>query len=161
MQLNIKSCEVLADIRSAAWLEQELHPEADRHRRHQMADICETDNLELVWRVLGTAIAEIQLELTKILQPAKDVDEDNDLRCPREWRFSFLFRLPTQTLEYIREKIHEYLVAKVMADRTAVIIPSASKTWQQRAEVTIAALRSISATARPPFRPVCRPLWPM
>ena len=50
MELVIKSGEVLTDIGSAGWLEQELHPELDRHRRHQMADICEPDNAERVWR---------------------------------------------------------------------------------------------------------------
>ena len=160
MTLHIKSGEVMADLRSAAWLEQELHQEANRHQRHQMADICETDNVELIWRILGVAISEIRLELTVILQPDKEIAADNDLRQPDEWIFRFLFKLPARTVEYLREKIHEYLVAKVMADRTAVIIPAAAKIWEMRAKEVLSALRRIAATARPEFRRVRRPLWP-
>ena len=151
----------MADLRSAAWLEQELHPEEDRHRRHQMADICEQDNVERVWRVLGNAVAELRIRLMKILHHEKDISSDNDLRCPAEWTFRFLFRLPVSTKVYIKEKIHEYLVAKVMADRTATIIPAAAGIWEQRAEETLSSLRGVAATVHPPLRRVRRPLWPL
>lgn len=99
--LLIKSCEILADLRSASWLEQELHPEIDRHRRHQMADICEADNVERVWRMLGIAVAEIRLVLQPILTPPEDIKDSNDLSCPDSWTFRLLFHLPESTADYI------------------------------------------------------------
>lgn len=159
--LLIKAGEVLDDVRSAGWLESELHPELNRHRRHEMADICEAGNMERVWRVLGVAVSEVRLALLKILCQCWDVSPSNDLEHPDSWHFRFLFHLPKDTLRYIKEKIHEYLVAAVMADRTAVIIPSAALTWKQRAEDALATLRQIAATTRPPFAPICRPLWPL
>ena len=68
--MKILSSEVIADLRSAAWLEQELHPELDRHRRHQMADICESDNMDAVWRILAVGIAELRFILLRILVPS-------------------------------------------------------------------------------------------
>lgn len=156
----IKANEVLADVRSAAWLEQELHTDADRHRRHQMADICEEGNIEHVWRVLGVAVAEVRFGLSKLMQPEKYISHDNDLQRPDVWRFRFLFRLPAPTASYLREKIHEYLVARVMAERTAVIIPEASGIWQLRAEEALASLRLLAATTGPSLASVRRPLWP-
>lgn len=157
--LCIKSDEVMADLRSAAWLEQELHPELDRHRRHQMADICEKDNVERVWRVLGLSVAELRLALLRILQPQKGIRTVNELDRPDEWIFSFLFKLPSDNVAYIREKIHEYLVAAVMADRAAVIIPQCAGIWRERASTALAELQAFASTVRPPFAKVRRPLW--
>ena len=160
MKLCIKSEAVFADIRSAAWLEQELHPELDRHRRHEMADICEPDNVERVWRVLGLAVAEIRRETVRILRREKYPAMTNDLERPEEWTFRFLFPMPPSSVEFLREKIHEYLVASVMAERTGVIIPAAEKIWRLRASSAIAEIRSAASTARPPHSRVRRPLWP-
>lgn len=159
--LRLKSGEVLADVRSAAWMEQELHPELDRHRRHQMADICERDNIERVWRVLGSAVADIRFELVKMLVSDRPPALTNDLLRPDEWRFHFLFRLPSPTIAYLREKIHEYLVAAVMADRVAVIIPEDADIWRVRADEARSAIRGIAATALPPASRARRPIWPM
>ena len=158
MEIIIKASEILADIRSAAWLEQELHSDLDRHRRHQMADICETDNVEHVWRVLGVAVAEIRLTLGKILHPETQPPSDDTLLQPSEWLFQTRFPLPVAIMSFIREKIHEYLVAAVMADRCAVIIPSASAVWQTRAREAISSLRVVASTTYPPRAPARRPL---
>lgn len=160
MKLCISSEEVLADIGSAAWLEQELHPEVDRHRRHQMADICQRDNVERVWRVLGAAVAEIRLSLLIILLPRGDLVPVNELERPDRWTFTFTEVLAPDTLAFLKEKIHEYLVAAVMADRTAVIIPGASAVWHTRGGEALMALREVAATAVSRLRPVRRPLWP-
>ena len=159
--LTIKSVEVMADVRSAAWLEQELQPQLERHRRHQMADICERDNVEGVWRILGVAVAEVRLALLSILTPPENPWPANDLERPDIWTFGFRFALAADVVAFLKHKIHEYLVAAVMADRTAVIIPSASAIWSSRAGEALDALRSAAATAQPPYAPVRRPLWPM
>ena len=160
MELCINSNEVIADIRSAAWLEQDLHPQLDRHRRHQMADICETGNDDRVWRRLGLCVAEIRREAVRILRQEKDSESSNDLMCPVAWTFRFLFPLPASSVGFMKEKIHEYLVASVMADRTEVIIPTASPVWRERAVAALAEIRTLCSTARPPFTPVRRPVWP-
>ncbi len=157
----IKSEEVIADVRSAAWLESELHPDLDKHRRHQMADICETDNVEQVWRVLGIAVAEVRLALQRIMESPTGLSQANELDRRQEWNFTFKFSLSPVVQSFLKEKVHEYLVASVMADRTAVIIPQCSRIWQERAEEARSELYGIAATLRAPYSPVRRPLWPM
>ncbi len=158
--ITIKSNEVMADIRSVAFLEEELHPELDLHRRHEMADICEQDNVERVWRVLGIAVAEVRVALIRILKPEKAILPQNLLQRPAAWRFPFLFPISKTLKIFLREKIHEYLVAAVMADRTATIIPPASAVWQRRMEDALGALCGIGNTVRPPASPARRPLFP-
>ena len=157
----IKSSEVIADIRSAAWLESELHPELDRHRRHEMADICEKDNMERVWRIIGLADAQIRITLARILQRQKYFSPENILCRTDQMQFTLLHSIPPVTVSFIKEKIHEYIVAAVMADRTDVIIPQAAPVWRERADLALGALRQAAAVAPLPSGPVRRTIWPL
>lgn len=158
--ITIQAEEVMADVRSAAWLEQELHEGLDRHRRHQMADICEEGNVETAWRVLATAVSEVRMALRKILREEHATPLHNELARPDEWRFGLLFRIPTATTGYLRDKIHEYLVAAVMEDRAGVIIPECRRIWKERAEEALRQLEWVATTARTPWGRVKRPIWP-
>lgn len=155
--LHILSREVIDDIRSAAWLESELHPELDLHRRHEMADICERGNVERVWRVLGLSMAEARMALSPLLADPRKVLEENILQDPKEWRVDFREPLSSTLRLYIREKIHEFLMARTMADRCAVIIPRAAPVWADRAEGALSSLAE-AATSLPAF--ARRPLSP-
>lgn len=149
--------EVIADVRSAAWLESELHQDLDRHRRHQMADICEEGNIERVRRVLSVAVAEARMALAPALHPPGVAIDVNILQFRQRWIFRLMYSPDAATLIFIREKIHEFLVAAVMADRTDVIIPSASSLWRERKACALEALAEAAASI-----PSCgrRPLSP-
>lgn len=144
-RITILSSEVMADLRSASWLVSEINDPTNRHIRHEMADICEKDNIDAVWRVLGTAVTEVRVEMIRILEPQKWITLANELQTPESWEFSFKIRIPDSKETYLREKIHEYLVARVMADRTAAIIPAAMAYWTERREEAIAGIRLTSA----------------
>ena len=159
-EIRILSEEVLADLRSAAWLESELHPELDLHRRHEMADICEGSNIDRVWRVLGLSVAEIRSHLAEILKDGHRHYLDNELKSIPVYLFHFSRKLPSDVALLLKEKIHDYLVARVMHDRASVIIPGCAGIWRERSEASLVAIdgccRGVAAgfTAR-------RPLWPM
>ncbi len=160
MLLSILSAEVLDDVRSAAWLEGELHPELDRHRRHEMADICEEGNIERVWRVLALCGAQVRLVLSRIIRHESRTPHTNTIQRPTKWDFQFKFSIGNTAKGLIREKIHEYMVAAVMADRTATIIPEAADVWNKRMEGALAGLSNLAATTRLPTGPARRPLYP-
>lgn len=161
MLLIILSTEILDDVRAAAWLEGELHPELDRHRRHEIADICEPGNVERVWRILALCEAQIRLALARILRPQTQTRKVNHLQRSTSWDFQFRYVLGNAVNGYLREKIHDYMVSAVMADRTQTIIPPAAPTWQQRRDAALQALQALAATNRLPTGPVRRPLWPL
>lgn len=156
--MRILSGEVLADIRSAAWLESETHPECNLHQRHEMADICEKDNIERVWRVLGLCVAEIRLALKEILEPEIASEVQDLLERPSEWLFSFRRRLPEPVAQLLKEKTHEFLVARVMADRLAVLIPVSAQCWADRGADSLSAIRGVAQTSAV-MRPVQRRMW--
>lgn len=159
--ITILSREVIDDLRSAGWLISEISDLANIHTCHQIADICEKDNIDAVWRVLGIAVAEVRVELVKILEPQKGMTFVNRLKAPESWEFGLCVRMTDSAESYLREKIHEYLVARVMADRTSAIIPASAAYWQTRASEAIEGIRLSAATSAPGARHARRPLWPM
>jgi len=158
--ITIISREVLDDIKSAAWLESELHPECDLHRRHEMADVCEPGNVEKVWRILGVCDSEVRMALRKILLSQEKDRYLNELENPETRMFMIEAPPASDKVAFLKEKIHEYFVASVMADRTAVIMPDAKRVWEERKKEASAALSTIAATSTNPAQ-VSRPLWPM
>lgn len=126
-----------------------------------MADICEDGNIERVWRVLGVSVAEIRLALRHILMKRKRDAPENTLERPDWWEFRFMVPLPPSVFNFIKEKIHEYLVARVMADRTAVIIPDATAVWGERSQSALTALSQAAASVRIASGHVRRPIWPL
>lgn len=160
LTIRIVSSEVLDDIRSAAWIESETHPECNLHQRHEMADICEKDNIERVWRVLGICVAEIRAALRSVLIPDRSVFWQNDLESPEEWIFSFGSQPAPHIANLVKEKIHEYLVARVMADRLSVLMPMSAVCWEEQGKDAFAMLSSIASTELP-YSPARRPLWPL
>lgn len=158
--IDILSREVIADIRSAAWLESEIHPECNLHQRHEIADICEKDNIERVWRVLGICAAEVMMVLRRLLLPDRMCRFHDNLERPDSWQFVFRHRLPPQVGNFFKEKIHEFMVARVMAERLAVLIPPAAACWKERADSILLSLRTESA-ASTTLSQVFRPLSPI
>lgn len=159
-EIIIISREVLDDIKSAAWLESELHPEIDLHRRHEMADICEPGNIEKVWRILGVCEAEARMALRRILLSRERHRHQNDLVNPASRLFVIKDPAAANAVAFLKEKIHEYFVASVMADRSAVIIPEALRPWDERKKEAMTALSTFAATTGNPVQ-VLRPLWPL
>lgn len=160
-KIIIKSGEVLDDLRSAGWLESEINPDSNRHRRHEAADICEPYNVERVWRLLGVCIAEIKMCLRSMLDlNACGCKSQNDLLRPESWELEF--RCPTDrtTLELLKEKIHEYMVASVMADRMKVLMPETAKPWVESASASFSEIYGIAATSAQ-NHPVRRRMWPI
>lgn len=175
-KLNMKllTSEILADIKAAAFLESELHPELDLHRRHEMADICEAPNVERVWRLIALHASEVRVLLMRLSRPGghdhrpckkpgaeRFPAQDNILETPGILRFQVPWHIADDVKSFLKEKAHDYILSRVMADRCAVIIPTAAPHWRARGDDAMEALRKASAAASQGLRPVRRPLPPL
>ncbi len=159
-KITILSSEIFADLRSAGWLESEINPDGNLHRRHEIADICERDNIDRVWRILGTATAMVRLTLRSMTLHAPTGDWSNELEMPEQWVFVFRRRHTDAVAQYIKEKIHEYLVATVLSDRLKVLLPEESQPWEEKERNALLELSTI-ASAYPQEHPVRRRLSPL
>lgn len=157
--ITILCREVLDDIRSAAWLESETHPDSNLHQRHEMADICEKDNIERVWRLLGVCDSEVRLTLRKMLKLRDDKIQQNDLNSPDRWVYEFRSSLLPNVGAYLKDKIHEFMVASVMSDRMKVLLPEASNSWTARRKEAVDEIFGMAGIPTE-YKPVRRPLLP-
>lgn len=157
--ITILSREVLDDIRSAAWLESETHPDSNLHQRHEMADICEKDNIERVWRLLGVCDSEVRLTLRKMLKLRDDKIQQNDLDSPDRWVYEFRSSLLPNVGAYLKDKIHEFMVASVMSDRMKVLLPEAFNSWTTRRKEAVDEIFGMAGIPTE-YKPVRRPLLP-
>lgn len=145
--ITIISREVTDDIRSAAWLESELHEDFAPHRRHEMADICEEGNIDRIWRVFGLCDAEIRVALRRILADSRPPAAGNTIDRPDKWTYILAEGVSNETASLAKEKIHDYFTASALADRAEVIIPECAPIWKERARDALAELEQCSATA--------------
>lgn len=144
--ITIESPEVMADLRSAAWLESELHEDLTLHRRHEMADICEEVNIEKIWRVLGLCDAEVRMAIRRILTGPCPMNGTDSIERPERWEYPLAAGIGSETATLVKEKIHDYFVAKAMADRAEVIIPGCAPVWQRRAAEALVSLSECAAS---------------
>ena len=159
-RITILSGEVLADIRSAGWLESDMNSDAGLHRRHQAADICEVDLVDRVWRVLGLCVAHVRMSLRRVLAVEGRGDVSDSLERPERWVFCFRVEPGEHELTLMKEKIHAYMVAMVMADRLGVIMPGAAGAWQKASGEAMAELERLAGLSAVAER-ARRPLWPL
>lgn len=123
-----------------------------------MADICEEQGgLDRVRRVLATAMAETRQALHDTLLPDRRARHSDTLEKSPQFTFRLAHHPHPDSIIYIREKIHEYAVARVMADRCSDIIPGCAPVWRERADTALSQLRDAAAhhTLRPGIRPLC------
>lgn len=138
---------MIDDIRSAAWLESELHEDLPLHRRHEMADVCETDNVEKIWRLLGLCDAEVRVAIRRILAHPSPATTENVIARPLQWDYPLAGGIGGETISLVKEKIHDYFVASAMADRAEVIIAECAGIWRSRAAESLSTLSECAAAA--------------
>lgn len=122
------------DLGSAGWLAGHARPELDGHVRHQMADICQGENRHLVSRLLGLTFAEVCKRLGKRVRPIAGVRSDNQLVEPEWYELEVAEGdLGQMEAEYLKEKVHSYLVWRVLGLWYGTCLPEESRVAAENA----------------------------
>ncbi len=115
---------IIEDVADLAYVVGDVHSgERSAHRLHQTFDICAEGNIDRVNRILDLGTAEINLML-------------------RHYRHDIGVRD-----QLVEKCVHEYLVARVMADWLAVTLPEAADVWKEKASEARSALASATTCA--------------
>ncbi len=160
-----KRSELCYDIANLAFVAADIREgSVEAHRLHQTFDVCEGRNNDSVNRWLGQAFAEVGLILQRITipppTPASDLSDDDE--SPTEYRLMLRTGTVTEQLAiWLKEAIHNYLTAYVLARWLDLTLPEASAVWHDRTEecrdaLTSALLRLQSASQRQKSRSVTR-----
>lgn len=130
--------ELLYDAANAAFVAGDVMQVQDEHQRHQAIDIIQDGSVDRVTRVLNLAMAACREALYPFTRnDVGDYETRDDVLEEVEEYVIHMEVPPTfskTTLTLLEQLIHEFLVARVLADWMSQTNPAAEATWKKKAE---------------------------
>lgn len=129
--------ELLYDIETYTFVEGDIMP-PDFHGTHQVFDIAQEGNEDMVTRMFNLAHAECVEALYPFTKEPCVTDEtlDNALEAPEQYEIELT--LPASfsrtTVVLLKELIHNYFVVRVICEWVGMIYPDSRHYWEARLE---------------------------
>lgn len=138
--LVFKREQLLYDLGNYAFVEGDVMDVKEEHDRHQVMDIVQDGNEDIVTRVLNLAHTEaVELLYPYTKRPVEEERLDDILTEPEEYQIEM--KVPETfsmtSIKYLRWLIHEYLVYRVLYEwmgLTNLANPGSRIMWHERIE---------------------------
>lgn len=148
--------ELLYDIENYTFVSGDIMPVEDEHLKHQVFDVAQEGNEDLVTRVLNLAHAECVESLYSYTKTPCIQDDklDDKLVVPEEYEIELA--LPKQfsrtTVLLLKELIHDYFVCRVLVEWLGITYPAGQSLWKERLELLMARMKRALLGRRKPLR---------
>lgn len=156
--IEVDRAKVEYDTANYAFVEREVAESEDSHVLHQVSDIWDSGNRDLMERILDLAYAEV----VELLYPytKTPIDTAAGEGSETEGRnFRIEMRVPRQmsqsTLEYLHTLIHQYFVYRVMREWMSVantVNPVSKANYEEKIEEVRSKLRNAIKWRRGGYR---------
>ena len=141
--------ELVYDIEQYAYVEGDMARDNQgegTHATHQVFDVGEQGNENLMARALGLAVCECRemlYPLTKRPMPA-DYAVVNELKAPDKYIIAMQVpaTLSATTLEYIKELVHKYCIVRVLSEWMSITKPQSAAAYAAQGEELMAKMNS-------------------
>lgn len=137
--------ELLYDAANSAYVAGDVMKVEDEHQRHQAIDIIQDGNVDRVTRVLNLAAAACREALYPFTKKDVGSYETRDDVLEEVDNYVIHMEVPPSfsktTITLLEQLIHEFMVARVLADWMSQTNPEAEKTWEKKAEDALLAIR--------------------
>lgn len=148
--------ELIYDIENYAFVAGDILPEDAEHIRHQLIDVAQEGNVDLVTRILNLAHAECVESLYPYAKkPCGEGDVYDDKLAEPE-RYEIELELPEQfsrtSVDLLKELIHDYFVVRVLGQWTGVVNPAGQAYWKMCLEEITERMRRVLMNRRKPLR---------
>lgn len=134
--LGFKRDQLLYDIKNCAYIEGHIMETDNEHQRHTVQDVGEEGNVDRITRVLDLAVAQCREMLYPYIKHHIHRPELNDVLKEKSV-YGMVLSVPhgfsQTTLNLLEQLIHEYLVAKAVADWMSITNPAKAETWAIKA----------------------------
>lgn len=130
--------QLLYDIKQRAFVEGDTLRTEDEHARHQIIDIGECGNIDLLTRMMDRAILTCQEALYSYTrQEVEDGRQTNDILHEAEV-YTLSLAVPKAfsrtTQDYLTKLIHDFVVARCLAEWFITVLPDKASLYQDEAE---------------------------
>ncbi len=151
--------ELLYDIENGAYVVSDVMQDAgvkadNSHARHVTADVGEEGNRDRVRRILGVVHQEVK-DLLYPYTKEEVVAEEISNRLEEPESYDVTMTVPAAmsrtTMQLLSKLVHEYMVARVLADWLGETNAAASATWAAKAEEAQRAITSAKNLRREPL----------
>lgn len=148
--------ELLLDIENYAFVTADIMPTEDAHRKHQVFDIAQDGNEDLVTRILNLAYTEcLEFLYPYTKTPCRQGDShDDELIVPQSYEFALA--LPEDfshtTALLLKELIHDYFVCRVLTEWLGITNPEVYTYWRARLEGIVDRIKRALLSRRKPLR---------
>lgn len=144
--LVFRRAELIYDAGNYAYVEADILPADDIHRKHNVADMTQDGNVDRVSRVLDVAYAECvemlypysKREMTDG-QAIDDVPQEPEIY---EIRLNVPAHFSSTTLSMLGSMMHEYIVCRMVADWMSITNPASEAKWEKKYEALRDKIRS-------------------
>ena len=131
--LEFKRSEILYDIENYAYVEADIMKTEDEHDKHQLFDVGQDGNVDLVTRVLSLAhreCVEMLYPYTKS-EPVDGTVLDDTLESPEVYivEMSLPGQFSHTTVKLLKQLIHKYIVCRVMSEWVGITKPTSAEYW--------------------------------
>lgn len=159
VSLVFKRGQLLYDIGNYAFVEGDIMPTKDDHERHQVMDVTQEGNIDLVTRILNLAHSEVVETLypyTK--EPVVDEEVFNDeLEELEEYVIDMTVpqTYSRTSVKFLCGLIHDYLVCRVLYEwmcHTNLANPLSKKNWEEKIESIKTKMKSAIRWRSKPLR---------
>lgn len=131
-------------------------PVEDEHLKHQVFDVAQEGNEDLVTRVLNLAHAECVESLYPYTKTPCIQDDKLDDKLAVPERYEIELALPKQfsrtTVLLLKELIHDYFVCRVLVEWLGITYPAGQSLWKERLELLMARMKRALLGRRKPLR---------
>lgn len=136
--------QLLQDAANAAYVAGDVMVPANEHQRHQVQDIVQDGNVERVSRVLNLAVSAIREVLFPFAKNPVGERESRDDVLVEVPDYVIHMDVPPQfsstTVTLLENLIHEFLVARILADWMSQTYPEAEAVWSRKADDALLAI---------------------
>jgi len=147
--------ELLYDIETYSFVEGDVMP-LDFHGTHQVFDIAQEGNEDMVMRMFNLAHAECVEALYPFTKIACVPDESLDDVLVAPERYEINLTLPgtfsRTTVVLLKEFIHDYFVCRVICEWLGMIYPDYRSYWESRLEMIKNRMKSVIVSRRKRLR---------
>lgn len=154
--LAFKREELIADIEGYAFVSGDVMPAEEEHTKHQVFDIAQEGNEELVTRMLNLAHAETVESLYPYTKTECITDETHDDTLTEREVYRIELSLPVQfsrtTVKLLSGLIHDYMVCRVLTEWFGITYPPVLTYWRERLEELRDRMRRAIMGRRKPLR---------
>jgi hypothetical protein len=147
IRFTIKRDALLYDIENNAYVVGNLIPDTEQPTKHQLIDVAQEGNKDILDRALDLAYSECQNILFPYVKTPASQEDYRENTHPTEADYAFTLSVPASFANdsaiYLKKLIHEYMKCRALVEWTGLVFAQLQPSWVVKMEDVKSQIRQI------------------